>query len=357
MSTTGPDLCSYDRIVVNSSAGKDSQAMLDRVVEMADDAGICRCRLVVLHCDLGKSPNGHDIEWPGTKELAEEHASHYGLRFIVAKRGVQGFLEKVEDLEHWPRPSTRYCTSFFKRDQGQKVMTQVADEVRKGFLGEIADRGKWPSQAQRYCTSYYKRDPANTAMTGLANEARGFLEQVEYRGMWMSHGQRYCTSKFKQQPGASAVVHLAHEVRSAGKRVPRLLQCFGFRAQESPRRKKMPTFANDKRTTNTRKHVDVWLPIHDWTTEQVWGRIRAAGTKHHYAYDLGMTRLSCRFCIFAPKNQLLISARANPELFAEYVEVEKRIGHKFRMELALADVAHAVSAGEEAGNDDGCWNM
>ena len=88
-------LANYDRIVVNSSAGKDSQSMLDYVVERADAEGV-RDRLVVLHCDLGKSPGGQDIEWPGTKELAREHAEHYGLRFIVVRRGVRGFLEQVD---------------------------------------------------------------------------------------------------------------------------------------------------------------------------------------------------------------------------------------------------------------------
>jgi hypothetical protein len=45
-----------------------------------------------------------------------------------------------------------------------------------------------------------------------------------------------------------------------------------------------------------------------------------------------MTRLSCRFCIFAPKSQLMLSAKLNPALFQEYVDLEKKIGHKFRKE-------------------------
>lgn len=309
-----PDLASYDVIVVNSSAGKDSQAMLSFVVEQADLAGV-RDRLVVLHCDLGKSPGGEEIEWPGTMELVEEHAKHYGLRLIIAKRGLRGFLEKIEQLEHGPRSSTRYCTISFKRDQGQKVMTTLASEARRGFLQEVERRGKWPSSGQRYCTSYFKRDSAGTAITALASEV--------------------------QSP----------------KRAPRLLQCFGFRGQESPRRRKLATFGTDKRISNSRKHVDVWLPIHHWKVEDVWACIKAAGTRRHYAYDRGMTRLSCRFCIFAPKSQLLISARENPKLFSEYVELEKRIAHRFRLELSLVEVQQAVDRGDEASPDDGVWNM
>lgn len=313
-----PDLTTYDVIVVNSSAGKDSQAMLDYVVELATAAGV-HDRIVVLHCDLGNSPKGEPIEWPGTMELAQEHAEHYGLRFIIARRGVRGFLEQVEHLKHWPRTATRNCTSTFKRDQGQRAVNALAKELN----------------------------------------AVGFLEQVEHRGKWSSQGQRLCTSNNKREPANQAITALASEVRE-GKRVPRILQCFGFRAQESPRRRKLPQFSTDKRISNTRKTVHVWLPIQDWKVEQVWARNKAAGTRHHYAYDRGMTRLSCRFCIFAPKSQLILSGRLNPELLAEYVDVEQRIGHRFRKELALVDVQKAVEAGEtgnESGPDDGCWNM
>lgn len=310
-----PDLATYDVIVVNSSGGKDSQAMLDRMVELTEAAGV-RGRVVVLHCDLGKSPKGHEIEWPGTVELVKEHAEHYGLPLVVARRGAGGFLEKIEQLAHWPRPSTRSCTSFFKRDQGMKVVNGLARAGVRGFLEEIEDRGMWPSSKERYCTSYYKRDPAGPVVTALADLARG-----------------------------------------PDRRRPRILQCFGFRAEESPKRKKMARYGPDDRLTNTVKAVDAWLPIQDWTVEQVWARNKAAGTRHHWAYDRGMSRLSCRFCVFAPKAMLMRSARLNQELFEEYLDVERRIGHTFRKELSLADVKAALDAGDQPEDDDGAWNM
>src|SRR4051794_6869526 len=73
----GPRLSGYQWIVVNSSAGKDSQAMLDYVVEQCDRLHVPRCRIVVAHADLGR------VEWPGTRELAEEQARHYGLTFYA----------------------------------------------------------------------------------------------------------------------------------------------------------------------------------------------------------------------------------------------------------------------------------
>ncbi len=255
-----PDLSSYHWIVINSSAGKDSQAMLDYVVAQADLCGVARSRLVVAHADLGR------VEWPGTRELAEEQAKHYGLAFF-AVRGPQGVL-----LEH------------------------------------IARRGMFPSPAARFCTSDHKRNQVQKLFTRLADASR-------------SHG--------------------IDRVR--------ILNCLGLRAEESPARAQRPPFVADERASNSRRTVDCWLPIHDWTVRQVWERIKASGVRHHPAYDLGMPRLSCCFCIFAPRSALLLAGKHNPQLLAEYVAVERQIGHTFRKELPLADVQAALERGEQAG--------
>jgi 3'-phosphoadenosine 5'-phosphosulfate sulfotransferase (PAPS reductase)/FAD synthetase len=129
----------------------------------------------------------------------------------------------------------------------------------------------------------------------------------------------------------------------------RILSCLGLRAEESPARARKPPFSTDERSSNGKRLVDLWLPIHSWSTSQVWQRIRASGVRHHPAYDLGMPRLSCCFCIFSPRSVLLLAGKHNPELLDEYVQLEKEIGHSFRLELPLAEVQRALSEGEEPG--------
>jgi 3'-phosphoadenosine 5'-phosphosulfate sulfotransferase (PAPS reductase)/FAD synthetase len=255
-----PSLRTYDWIVLNSSGGKDSQAMLDYVVELADTQGVPPGRLVVAHADLGR------VEWPGTRELAEEQARHYGLEFIAVAR-PQGDL-----LDH------------------------------------IARRGMFPSPSVRYCTSDHKRGPVMTLFTRLAGRSRG-----------------------------------------QGVAVCRILNCLGLRAEESPCRARRPAFAPNALASNGRRFVDDWLPLHAWTAEQVWQRIRASGVPHHPAYDLGMPRLSCCFCIFSPRDALLLAGRHNPELLDQYVQVERAIAHRFRPELSLAEVQRALQRGERPG--------
>ena len=130
-----PDLGDYDWVLLNSSAGKDSQASLDVVVHAARAAGVLH-RVVVVHADLG------DAEWDGVPELAAEHAAHYGLRFELARRERDGqtetILDRVAQRGKWPDAARRWCTSDHKRGPIRKVMTRLVSELRDS--GQVVDR-------------------------------------------------------------------------------------------------------------------------------------------------------------------------------------------------------------------------
>lgn len=98
------------------------------------------------------------------------------------------------------------------------------------------------------------------------------------------------------------------------------------------------------------------MPIHNWTLTEVWACIKASGVAYHFAYDLGMPRLSCCFCIFAPKAALVLAGQHNTELLREYVRIETKIGHTLRQNLSLAEVLKEVEAGQAAGAIED-WNM
>jgi 3'-phosphoadenosine 5'-phosphosulfate sulfotransferase (PAPS reductase)/FAD synthetase len=260
----GLDLSTFDRIVINTSAGKDSQAMMDFVCEAAKAQGVLD-RVMAVHADLGR------VEWKGTRELAEQQATAYGIPIVVVRREKGDLLQQVEERGMWPDSQNRYCTSDQKRDQISKVHT--------------------------------------VTVAGL---------------------------------------NLGRQVR--------ILNCMGLRAEESPNRAKKPTMEIDKRNTNGKREVTIWLPIHAWTTKEVWARIKKSGVPYHPAYDKGMPRLSCVFCIFAPKAALMIAGQHNPELLTEYVRVEKKIGHTFRNGFRIEEVQEALARGEQPGAV-ATWNM
>lgn len=268
------DLTTYDWIVLNSSAGKDSQAMLDFVVRLAREQGVMD-RLVVVHADLGR------VEWAGTQALAARQAAHYGLRFEVVR---------------------------YRNEDG----------LEQDLLAHVESKRKWPGMGNtRYCTSDHKRGPVGTLFKKLVDEwriAMGF--------------------KPRAMKGVPQV---------------KILNCMGLRAQESTEREAMVPFRNDERFSNSKRIIDIWLPIHAWTVADVWRTIGESGVEHHPAYDLGMPRLSCVFCIYAQPDGLMLAGKHNRELLAEYVRVEQKIGHKFNAKFSLESIQARLQAGEQAG--------
>jgi 3'-phosphoadenosine 5'-phosphosulfate sulfotransferase (PAPS reductase)/FAD synthetase len=263
------DLCAYDLILLNSSGGKDSQAMLDVVVGRARGAGVT-ARLVVAHADLGR------MEWPGTRQLVEAQAAHYGLRCEVVRREITG-------------------------PDGQRRPQDL--------LAHIEARGKFPDAARRFCTSDHKRGPIQRLITSLVRE-----------------------------------LDLGRQAR--------VLNVMGMRAQESPARAKRPSFRTPAYGSSSVRLIDEWLPLHDWDVAEVWQCIKWAGTPVHPAYALGMPRLSCRFCILASRTALVRSAQLNPDLAAEYVAVEERIGHRFQDGRSMRDIV-TEAATADVGAIDG----
>jgi len=178
------------------------------------------------------------------------------------------------------------------------------------------------------------------------------LEYVERRGKWPSNKQRYCTSDFKRGPGARVVTAMTKNVKSC-----KVLYVFGFRKDESPARSKKKKFEINKRLTTKKRTVYDWLPIHDWSSKKVWKTIKENKLPYHPAYDLGMPRLSCCFCIFSPFDALVVAGKANPRLLDRYIEVEKKIDHTFRDGFSIKEVREAIELGYEEPNTISDWVM
>lgn len=148
-STTVPDdlIRDTDWIVLSSSGGKDSQAMLSYVTRRARALEMLH-KVVVVHADLGR------VEWQGTRELAEEQARLAGVtRFEVVRAKGADLLDRVV---------LRY----------QKLKAKVEGEARERGEDPAAVKvpPAWPSSSARWCTSDVKRGPIWTLFTRLAGE-------------------------------------------------------------------------------------------------------------------------------------------------------------------------------------------
>lgn len=157
----------------------------------------------------------------------------------------------------------------------------------------------------------------------FAQATKTFFDMVEHRGMFPSPQYRQCTSDLKRGP-------IEREVRAFLKANPRfqgkVVNCMGMRAQESVGRSRLVPLKLNARNSKAGRTWFDWLPIHDMKEDEVFATIRDAGQSPHWAYEAGMSRLSCCFCIMASKADLTTAAKLAPELYSKFVETERRLG-------------------------------
>lgn len=108
--------------------------MAEYVITQADANGV-RDRVIFVHNDLGETDSGERIEWPGARELVEEHADHYGVRYEITRRALGGlWTQLTEQRKLFPSSSARWCTSDQKTSQGLKLVTRLVKELQRGGL-------------------------------------------------------------------------------------------------------------------------------------------------------------------------------------------------------------------------------
>lgn len=161
----------------------------------------------------------------------------------------------------------------------------------------------------------------------VAYPTKTFEEMVRHRRYWPSPQARNCTSDLKRGP-------IEREIRRYMKILGLFLvvNCMGLRAEESPNRARQSALKfNDRNSKAGREWYD-WLPIHEFTTEEVFATIREAGQEPHWAYTrAGASRLSCALCIMASRQDLEVGARHNPEIFRRLNALEREIDQTFVM--------------------------
>ena len=157
---------------------------------------------------------------------------------------------------------------------------------------------------------------------------------------WSTPSMRFCTSELKSAPIASKLVKLF-----PGQRI---ISACGIRREEgngkenSPRTN-APTSKLNKRLTNKgakTSGID-WNPIAAWSSTDVFALCAARGFQMHEGYALGMSRISCRFCIMQDLSDQRTSASvaANAPVFRTVVGLEIRSTFAFQGSRWLGDIA------------------
>ncbi|MFO0610650.1 MAG: phosphoadenosine phosphosulfate reductase family protein [Polyangiales bacterium] len=235
-----------------------------------------------------------------------------------------------------------------KDSQAQRILVSAIVPraqllVMHATLGEV----EWPGALE------HARDGAAAQHLPfvVAKAPKTLLELVEHRHAKYPHApafptsaNRQCTSDLKRDPMVREARRYA-DAHGFGA----IVTCMGMRAAESHRRAGMATFKRSTRYSTGGRAWFEWLPVHHFTTADVFATIANAGEAPHPAYAAGNERLSCMFCILGSARDARNAALHNPELFARYVEIEQRTGstvHQSRKgleEVAGLTVAQAYA--------------
>ena len=184
-------------------------------------------------------------------------------------------------------------------------------------LGEV----EWPGTIEHIERTLPDRVPLILAPV---TSGKSLLDSIEERGRFPSPSVRWCTSSLKPGPIER---ELRHYLKAHPQFGGRLVNAMGMRADESAARaSKLPWKRSDRNSRAGRSWFD-WLPIFGLKETQVFDVIHDAGQSPHPAYGMGMSRLSCVFCIMASRADLRTAARLQPALYRRFVRLEERIGH------------------------------
>lgn len=190
--------------------------------------------------------------------------------------------------------------------------------------GDMLDRwqGRWANNVARYA----------------------HLECVKLILPWSTAGMRFCTSELK-----TAII-----CRELVRRFPgqTIISAAGIRRDESPNRAKAPICKEQAKlhsTTHNTSGYD-WLPILDWTKQDVIDLHTARSFPLHEAYATN-SRVSCVFCILASRGDLLASTTwpEHQPLYRAMVDLEIASTFAFQETSWLGDLAPALLTSAQRG--------
>ncbi|SHJ75415.1 Phosphoadenosine phosphosulfate reductase family protein [Hymenobacter daecheongensis DSM 21074] len=286
---TGPsepdDVLSYDRYVVFFSGGKDSVASALELLER----GVPAHKIELWHHIVDGREGSTLMDWPCTNDYCRAFAEAFGMHIYFSWK--HGGFER-EMLRHNSRTAP---ISF-------EVPTSAGTEISTvgGTGGKESTRRLFPQVSAdlsvRWCSSYTK---IHVAQAALRNQAR--FEQA------------------------------------------RTLLVSGERAEESPNRARYTAFAPDatdaRNSPRLARHMDRWMPIHQWSEVQVWDLMRKYSVNPHPAYRLGWSRCSCAGCIFNGADEFATLRRINAQQFGQMTTHETDFGRTIKRATTLDTLA------------------
>ena len=278
-------------ILINTSGGKDSDAMLKAVWNWAARYHIAPDRIYVIHAHLGRN------EW----KFSLEHVTEYA-RKITGKDPIIVERPQGDVLQMWEDRYNRL------QEQGRTTTPH------------------WSSSAHRYCSSGAKRAQVNKAIIRLFPRDWTVINCIGLRAGESAGRKRATVLKYhKTSPTAPTLNRHVYTWLPIHKwTLAEVWQSLGWTLE---RLRALQAAVRDNVTpgdwTRLREICDEW------------------GYEYGLSYPIGNTRLSCRICVMANKTDLENGIAWNPDHFRDIAELERRTGFSFKTDLWLSDLGQA----------------
>lgn len=268
----------YDYIIVSYSGGKDSLALALLALETMPKE-----KIELWHQHVDGEPGSEGLmDWPCTEGYCRATAESLGLplRFQWKHGGFEGEML---------RENAR--TQGMSYEDGNGVVQSLESSDR----GKLATRRLFPQTSAdlsvRWCSAYLKIDVARRAIN---NDPR-----------------------FKDA---------------------KILFLTGERREESAARSKYSE-VEEHACSGTRRRVDQWRMVIDWTEEDVWSIIEKHKIQPHPAYRLGWGRVSCMACIFGDADQWASVRKIAADRFAKIANYEQEFGKSIKRGITVLQMA------------------
>jgi 3'-phosphoadenosine 5'-phosphosulfate sulfotransferase (PAPS reductase)/FAD synthetase len=238
-------------------------------------------------------------------------------------------------MKYLPKEVLEAQKIFVSHSGGKDSHAMLAQLVRRGLKDKIvivhADLGEMEWENMK---PWIEKNSFGLPVHVVEGEMDFFELARKYKRL-PSGMQQFCTDFLKTKP-IKAFIH-AYMTEHG---ITKAINATGMRADESKRRadKKSLVLSKGKGTSNmfmSKKYpthlIHDWLPIFNYTSQEVFEEISLAGQKPHEIYSQGFSRLSCVFCVNGRISEHKQAAKMRPELAKKMAKLERDLGKTIRL--------------------------
>ncbi|WP_122522839.1 phosphoadenosine phosphosulfate reductase family protein [Pannonibacter phragmitetus] len=323
------------------SGGKDSQAVLCKMVERIEHKGLAAFGNRTPHFLAADTGHENPITLDHIAYLDDWLRRRVGLRIeMVSANDVPGLTDEAAFARKRAMLRDEWSKEK-RRTRHSGACNRRRDTWRDGTI----TKAEWLAQ----CDCPVMVSPPvpdhliESALELLHPTGIPFLDVAMLHGRFPSTKVRFCTAETKLIP-------LMHRERPLLDEGVSVIDWIGERADESAARTRKKPIQSTRYPSGARNVL--YRPIFRWPAADAFAISKRHGLKHNPLYTMGMSRVGCSTCIMVRKRELRMWAMRFPAEVERVREWERLVGLVSRRTAALGTPASLLPAAAVPGDHD-----